>query len=153
MSLDVYLSIPGAIRKPGSGIWVRECGERRQITRDEWDERFPFCEPVVPSADVRDVLLAEEVYQANITHNLNKMAGAAGIYETCWRPEEIGITKAGQLVPLLTDGLRRLKAQPDYFKQFNPSNGWGDYDGFLQWVKEYLEACEEHPEAEVRVSR
>ena len=38
-----------------------------------------------------------EVYQANITHNLTKMADAAGIYMVCWRPEELGFTKAGQL--------------------------------------------------------
>ncbi len=36
----------------------------------------------------------EEVYISNVTHNLNKMAGEAGIYEALWRPEEIGITHA-----------------------------------------------------------
>ncbi len=153
MSLDVYLSIPGAIRKPGSGIWVRESGERRQISREEWDERFPYCEPCVLPSDVQDVIHADEVYSSNVTHNLNTMADKAGIYEACWRPEEIGITKAGQLVPLLRDGLAKLRSEPGHYSQFNPKNGWGNYEGFVQWVASYLDACEQHPEAEVSVSR
>lgn len=43
--------------------------------------------------------------------------------------------------------------KPDYFKQFNPSNGWGSYTVFLPWVKEYLNACREYPEATIYVSR
>jgi hypothetical protein len=49
--------------------------------------------------------------------------------------------------------LERLKAKPDYFAQFNPSNGWGSYKDFVPWVEEYLAACEAHPNAKVRVSR
>jgi hypothetical protein len=81
------------------------------------------------------------------------MATAAGIYEACWRPDEVGITKAGQLVPLLRAGLERLRADPQRFKQLNPSNGWGSYDGFVLWVQKYLQACEDNPEADVEVSR
>lgn len=42
---------------------------------------------------------------------------------------------------------------PDKFKKLNPANGWGDYDGLLAFVAAYLEACMEHPDATVRVSR
>ena len=31
------------------------------------------------------------VFEANVTHNLNRMAEAAGFYKEVWRPEEIGI--------------------------------------------------------------
>lgn len=95
----------------------------------------------------------ERVYDANITHNLNKMADAAGIYQALWRPEEIGITKAGQLAPLLRDGLKKLEADPEKFKQFNPPNGWGDYDGLVSFVRRYLVACEDYPDADVDVFR
>lgn len=94
----------------------------------------------------------EEVYWANITHNLGKMADEAGIYYACWRPEEIGVTKACHLAPLLREGLEKLKADPGRFEKFNASNGWGLYEHFVPWVEKYLEACEENPEAEVRVS-
>mgnify|MGYP001181008096 CR=1 FL=1 len=94
-----------------------------------------------------------DVFSANVTHNLADMAHAAAIYEACWCPEERGITKAAQLIPLLKDGLRLLKADPEFFRKFNPKNGWGDYDGFVSWVEDYLAACEENPDADVRVSR
>lgn len=94
-----------------------------------------------------------EVYAANITHNLNAMADAAGIYKHLWRPEEIEITKAEQLIEPLRAGLALLRSDPQRFKAHNPPNGWGDYDGFVQWVAEYLAACEANPDAEVAVSR
>lgn len=94
-----------------------------------------------------------EVYWSNITHNLGTMADRAGIYKACWCPEEIGVTKAAQLIPLLRDGVAKLKADPDHFRQFDAKNGWGTYDQFVPWVEQYLAACEADPDASVRTSR
>lgn len=33
------------------------------------------------------------------------------------------------------------------------SNGWGDYDGLVSFVRHYLAACRQWPEAMVEVSR
>lgn len=49
-----------------------------------------------------------EVYDANITHNLNTMAEEAGIYKHLWRPEELGITKAKDLIEPLAEGLAKM---------------------------------------------
>lgn len=94
-----------------------------------------------------------EVYSRNITHNLNKMAAEAGIYEALWRPEEIGINRADQLIEPLTVGLAKLKADPEFFQKFNSPNGWGMYEHFVPFVEDYLQACKENPDAEVNVSR
>lgn len=94
-----------------------------------------------------------DVYKRNITHNLNKMADEAGIYKHLWRPEEIEVTKAEQLIEPLAAGLALLQSHPDRFKAFNPSNGWGSYEGLVYFVQEYLEACRENPDADIRVSR
>jgi hypothetical protein len=94
-----------------------------------------------------------EVYSANITHNLNKMAQEAGIYLALWRPEEIGITQAGQLIEPLSVGLEKLKADPMYYSQFNSPNGWGMYEHFVPFVENYLEACRANPDAQVSVWR
>jgi hypothetical protein len=93
------------------------------------------------------------VYDANITHNLGAMAREAGIYQHLWRPEEIGITKAEQLIEPLRVGLERLKAHPDHYSKFNSPNGWGMYEHFVPFVERYLAACVENPDAEVSVSR
>ena len=93
------------------------------------------------------------MFEANITHNLGKMAQEAGLYEYLWRPEEIEIIKAGQLIDYLREGLHRLKSDPEKFKAFNPPNGWGTYEGLVEFVQNYLDACYEHPDARVEVSR
>lgn len=115
----------------------------------------------------------EQVYWANITHNLNKMATEAGIYEAIWRPhrlkegynipendhkaewkfEDENTTMAKDIIPLLEKGLADLKARPEHFKQFNSPNGWGLYKNFVPFVEEYLEACREFPESTIEVSR
>ena len=93
------------------------------------------------------------VFKANITHNLGEMAGEAGIYKALWRPEEIGITTAAQLIPLLREGVAKMKADPARFENLNPSNGWGSYADFVPWIEEYLAACEANPDAHVEASR
>ena len=122
------------------------------------------------------------VFDANITHNLGKMAGEAGIYEALWRPAEMDperkariqaqakagnyhgpdgayaieaevVTYARDLIEPLRAGLALLRADPERFEKHNPENGWGSYRDFVPWVARYLQACEEYPDAEVRVSR
>jgi hypothetical protein len=88
-----------------------------------------------------------------MTHNLREMAIEAGIYMHLWRPEEIRITMAAELIVPLQDGLTLLKSDPERFKKFNPHNGWGDYDGFVQFVERYLEACKKDTDAHISVSR
>lgn len=95
----------------------------------------------------------DEVYWANITHNLGGMAREAGIYEALWRPEELGKEKASDIIPILEVGLADLKARPDYFEQFNAPNGWGLYEHFVPFVEDYLEACKKYPDAVIGVSR
>ena len=99
------------------------------------------------------VVKPTEIYWRNITHNMGKMADAAGIYEALWRPEEIGITKAEQLIVPLKKGLKKLLSNSKKFKKYNPQNGWGSYDALVEFVTDYLKACEENPDAEIRVSR
>jgi hypothetical protein len=94
-----------------------------------------------------------ELFSANITHNLNRMADEAGIYQALWRPEELKIASAGDLIPMLRDGLAQLNADPARFEAFNAANGWGLYEHLVSFVELYLAACEENPRAKVRASR
>lgn len=150
MSLDVYLTMKGIQNVDfGSRIFIREDGQNKEITRAEWDERFPGGEPIL----VQPLEDDDEVYSANITHNLNRMAGEAGIYQHLWEPDELGIMIAKQLIEPLRSGLELLKSDPDRFKEFNPSNGWGDYDGLVRFVEKYLKVCEKYPDAEIYASR
>jgi hypothetical protein len=93
------------------------------------------------------------IYDYNITHNLNRMAEAAGIYMHLWRPDEIGITKASELIEPLRAGLELLRSDETRFRAFDAANGWGRYEHLIEFVSNYLAACEENPEAEIEVSR
>lgn len=96
---------------------------------------------------------SECFYDENITHNLTGMASEAGIYQHLWRPEEIEITHARQLIEPLQAAIDMLRKEPDRFKKFNPANGWGNYQGFLHFVTAYLAACKQYPDATIQVSR
>lgn len=107
MSLDVYLRVPGECHAPlGARIYVRRDGQTVEVTRDEWDEMYPGREPVAVIADDLDDGYSY-VYDANITHNMGRMAGECGrLYEALWRPDEQGWTHARDLIEPLRDGTR-----------------------------------------------
>lgn len=86
-------------------------------------------------------------YEFNVTHNLNKMAKAAGIYEAMWRPDEKGYKTVADIIPILREGYNKMIKDPDHYKQFDAPNGWGVYEDFITIVRKYLEACESHPNA------
>ena len=94
-----------------------------------------------------------EVFEANITHNLGVMAKEVGIYKHLWRPDELGITKAKELIEPLEKGLALMKSDPERFEKLNAANGWGLYENFVPWIERYIIACKEYPNAKVRVSR
>lgn len=145
MSLDITLYSEAKLeRAPTTGVFVRDNGQRRELSEAEVLERWPNWEPQLVEAEP-----SAEVFSYNITHNLGKMAGEAGIYQHLWRPEELAITKAKQLIDPLTAGLERLRSDPDRFKKLNPDNGWGTYDGLLRFVDHYLDACREFPDATI----
>lgn len=146
MSLDVMLVLPNRSRT-SSGIFIRENGQNKEISREEWGSRFPNREPVVIQYEEMSV------YHNNITHNLNSMATEAGLYYPMWRPETLGFTHAHQLVESLTNGLALLQEDPERFAPFAPENAWGTYAGLVEFTRQYLEACIRYPNAEVYVSR
>ena len=121
MSLDVYL----IGEKVTTECRCRDCGNVHEVTEDAI------------------------LFDSNITHNLGDMASEAGIYEALWRPSDIGATKAKDIIELLEKGLAILESRPNHFKKFNSPNGWGMYENFVPFVKEYLEACKTYPEAKI----
>ena len=115
----------------------------------------------------------ENVYSANITHNLGKMADAAGLYEALWRPyqlkegynipeedhiaewqfEETNTVQAYEIIPIIEKGLKDMKDRPKHYEKFNSPNGWGMYHNFVPWIEKYLKALKEYPESFVECDR
>lgn len=145
MSLDIYLT-----RKLGN---YRELSneQKAKLHRDysdhlKWDiEKQSFEDWYKENA-------VEEVYDANITHNLNTMASKAGIYYALWHPYMINKSKAKELIPYLEKGLKYLKSAPEKYKKHDSPNGWGLYIHFVPFVEGVLNACKEYPDADVVTS-
>jgi hypothetical protein len=99
------------------------------------------------------------VYDNNITHNLSKMASEVklsnglSLYDVLWRPDEHELELAEDIAELLDEGWNILISESDRFKQLNPENGWGNYDGLCKFVYEYRNACWNEPDATVEVCR
>jgi len=94
-------------------------------------------------------VMETEVYEANITHNLNKMAKALGIYGMLWRPEENNIEKAFQLITPLRKAIKKMEEYPEVYRPLQSENGWGTYNDFLPWLRKLREACIEFPQSKV----
>lgn len=147
MSLDVSLTLPEPITKRGTGVFIRDSGKNKELAPDEVLDRWPEAEVMYRQYETT------EVFTGNITHNLVEMAQKADLYSALWRPDEIGCEYAKDITGMLTRGLKRLRKNPSGFKKYNPSNGWGSYEGLLQLVEDYLAACTEYPNAKIEVSR
>jgi len=99
------------------------------------------------------------IYDNNITHNLSKMASEVklsnglSLYDVLWRPDEHELELAEDIAELLDEGWNILQSEPDRFRQFNPHNGWGNYDNLCRFVYEYRTACWEEPDASIEVCR
>ena len=89
----------------------------------------------------------------SITHNLNKMAEATGLYEVLWSPEELGITSTNQMIPLLEKGIKELETNPEKYKAFNAPNGYGKYEDLLSFCKSVLHWCRKYPDAVIEANR
>jgi hypothetical protein len=165
MSLDVSLYLEQSIEISGTGIFVRDGGRTRELSAEEARVRYP------------DAVIEERkyytdcVYDWNITHNLVEMAEAAGLYKPLWRPymllpewdDSAGIDEyefeqghtvlAKDIMGYIAIGYSKLISDPEHYKTFNPSNGWGSYEGLVEFTYTYLKACVDNPLAIVKVDR
>ena len=150
MSIDFYLELDQVVTTiTDKTIPVRIEGSTKMVTAEEYNRMFPDREPI----SANPIQETTTVFEANITHNLGKMAGEAGIYECLWRPNQYGYEKANDIIELLEDGINLLMAKPEHFKQFNASNGWGTYEGLISFAENVLNACKNYPHATIRVWR
>lgn len=95
-------------------------------------------------------LYTDSVFSANITHNVSPMWRKACVFSALYESEG---RAAGELVSTLEAGVTDMQKEPDGYRALNPSNGWGDYDGALEFLQDVLEACKKYPKAIVWISR
>ena len=141
MSLDLYIISKKPVKHKGTGIYIRENGQTKELSLEEANKLYP-------NANVEEVTSEDNIYwHCNITHNLGAMADHCycycpdkiSLYSILWRPEETTLlTVSGKLTPsyvkALSICLEDLKEHRKYYEKFNPENGWGNYDTLYNFV-------------------
>ena len=153
MSLDLYLRYPSCEHcgSPGHtvydtnithnlGLMASKCIVRPSLIRQAANPNCPF-----------DIL--DQIGMAYESNTLKEISEDLTLYEILWRPDEHNFKTASQVIWFLEVGIDELKSKPEYFRQFNASNGWGMYEHFVPFVSNFLKACKENPKAEIEASR
>ena len=133
MSLDFYVIIPEQM------YYIRENGSTINI----------------PSPDCNYEIL----HVGNITHNLNEMAKHVPVsktltlYNILWRPHESDLKTTDDILEYVTIAVKYLIDHEEELLQYNPDNGWGNYESLLDFSKQVGSACIFHPHCDIEVSR
>ena len=176
MSLDLYIHSRKPIRHRGTGVMVRDNGVTRELqTVEEVRAHFPDAQ------NLDKIRIREwednELFHANMTHNLGKMAGHVPLpgvkttaYELLWHPEQAdGITMTtehhrdeddgyewdeelavldAEYVRQATEALLYVGAHREELEPLNPDNGWGSYDVLHRFLRQLVHCLLEIPAEE-----
>ena len=84
----------------------------------------------------------------NITYNITPMYTKAMGKNL----SDFNDKKCAEIIPILRIGVMEIENNPEKYKKHNPANGWGNYEGALQYLTKLLINCEENPLCTVKVS-
>lgn len=52
----------------------------------------------------------------------------------------------------LAEAVKRMEAEPEKYREMEPGNGWGDYEGALAYLRRLAEMSAEHSKCVIYVS-
>jgi hypothetical protein len=98
-----------------------------------------YCTPV----NIGDLSMFTDgaIHLGNITHNLNKMAlqvpvsESLNLYDVLWESQEQFGGDIDKLRPMWDNGLHYMLAHRDELEKYNPENGYGNYDIFVEFLR------------------
>ena len=60
--------------------------------------------------------------------------------------------KAADLLPVVEQGLRALRSDPDAYRYLEPANGWGSVENTITFLNRIRDNCVQFPEAVVEIT-
>ena len=90
------------------------------------------------------------LYERNYTHNVTPMWQKAGCYDALYNSSG---QLAESIIPALDRAVHLMKRDPIGYRKLNPSNGWGDYDTALEFLRRTRIICHCHPLAMITISK
>lgn len=157
MSLDLYINSNTPVLHRGTGVYVRKGGETIELkTKQEVLIYFPDVNP----EDIEEKTYEDnEYFHMNLTHNLTEMASQCRVIGTCnydadsaivtlydllWHPKD-NLKVETPTFDYLEDVMqcyKKLLEKPEFYKQYNPENGWGSYEGLVRNTKKFIIALQ-----------
>ena len=77
------------------------------------------------------------------TYNLTPMWRKASVVAES--TSELHGRSCREMQPVLINALKAAWSDPSSFRELDPPNGWGDFDGFLTILTRLARLCHEHP--------
>lgn len=156
MSLDLSIYSNTPVLHRSTGVYIRENGKTKELaTKQEVLTHFPDANP----DDIKETTYEDNVYfHVNLTHNLTEMAHKCEIDGNCFNKESKSnkvslydlLWHPGDNLGIVTPSLDYLQdimtcytiilSNPNKFKKYNPSNGWGTYEQLVEATKNYMNA-------------
>lgn len=87
----------------------------------------------------------------NYTYNVSPMWYK--IYPDAKNMVDIDGMTSKKAYELLADARSKLWLNPEEFIALNPDNGWGSYEGFLEFIGDLMQACIDNPNSVWESSR
>lgn len=89
---------------------------------------------------------SNQVRQTNMTSNCAGMWDKAGATLRDWDGKS-----AIEILPALQKAIERMHADPEDFKELEPSNGWGSLPAAIEFLEGIRDACAKNPDATLSV--
>ena len=70
-----------------------------------------------------------ETFEGNLTYNVGLMLRRAGIHPHILEGQMVKVVR-----PVIENAYMTMFENPDYFRQFEASNGWGTYESTMKFV-------------------
>lgn len=86
----------------------------------------------------------------NYTYNVCQMYCAAIPHEDGFRSLDGKLSS--EAVPILAAAIAYMESHAEEMRKFNPKNGWGSYEGALEYLRTIRDDCQRHPKATVQIS-
>lgn len=87
----------------------------------------------------KEKLMVDTIDVGNYTYNVMPMyEKALGVQSLT---EFLQGKKVSEVIQPLMKGIREMEAHPEEYKKLNPENGWGNYEGALNFLKTIVSKC------------
>ena len=100
-----------------------------------------------------DLVIDTGVEERTVVTVGNYTSNVAGMWKKAlgYSLRELDNKKADSCIEDLRKAIANMEDNPKEYKEMNPPNGWGDYEGALNYLRKLLDACVKNPKCKIDI--